>query len=424
MIIGIYAYARYVGDTFGGVESHAGTLTRELIARGHTVVFHSLASDTAGVHVQGGKFQVGSRLCARSEHLSEFCSTAGPGIAGAIDENVQASIAQGESLILCFGTRDGYVFQVAQAVAAARQVPLVCFVYFTKEERHMRAAFTSRTRSIPGLASDAERRELETRGVSTLRAVMEQAALVVVPTYYVRGQMSEIASGPTELARLFVCYHGVDTQVFAPPSTGQSRRRAWLHVSRLSVPFALHKGYLWSASFFAECADSFPEATLSFIGSGSAASLIKEFAAGHQLHARILTEGFMPQAQLAQRYKSAAVLLVPSMMEAGCTSIVEAVLSGCAPVVADAAGAGEVMAALGLEDCVIPTVTDDLGSGIVTQVPSRRLAHQVLERIAGPGVSGENRIDTAVMTKARELFSSSATTDRLLFRLSQMGLIQ
>lgn len=420
-VIGIYGYTASVGDTFGGVEAHLLHLARHLVKHGCKVVVHCLSTPWSGWHVADGKFQVGPHEREVQPGLWEFTPAHGPGVRGAIEENRHVAARHAEQMAFVFGTRDGWVFDIGIAVADALTIPVVSFIYFTAEERWFRSQFTSRTRSIPGLADCEERSGLNADAVSVLERVLTSSEVVVVPTDYVKGQLSML-SCPTTAARTTTVYHGVDADLFSPRQTHWSAESGWLHISRLSVPFAAHKNFAWSCEFVRAAREERPNCSLTFIGSGDAAALVSEFAHQNGHDDMIRSRGFLSQTAVAAALRDSSILLVPSMMEAGCTVIVEAVLSGCLPLVLDHAGSGEVMRALGLGAYLLPPKTRDFGAGVTSVVPDLEAAREVLaEAYASPDTVSA-RIDAA-SSIARQKFEIRQTTRDLMGRLRRMGLL-
>lgn len=418
--IGIYGYCAAAGDTFGGVESHLSHLASALVSAGWRVVVHCLSAPRAGWHVLGGEFRIGPHTTPITDGLIEFVPAHGPGHGGAVAENVAVSRDYAEQAILAFGTRDGLVFDLALTAADELGLPVVSLVYFTAEERWFRAQFTSRTRSIAGLADPAQRQALDTEGVATLRGVLDRSAVVVVPTDYVKGQLSALVE-PPDAAKIVTVYHGVDPKLFTPRREVWRPGGVWLHVSRLSVPFAGHKNAAWSCAFLRATRNLDPPPRLVICGSGDAAGLIGQFTAANGLEGRITVAGFLDQASLAERMREASILLVPSMMEAGCTVLVEAVLSGCLPLVLDHAGSGEVMRCLGLDEFLVTPRPHDLGCGVRTVVPDGDQARAIVEAAYADPQRVQRLLGSAAEV-ARRRYALDATTRLLHARLRRHGL--
>jgi len=431
--IGIYGWCSDVESTPGGVESLVVHLAHYLSAHGVPVVVHCLGAGNGGWHVQDKEFRVGGHLAEQRPDLYAFWPAHGPGFDGAVAENLAVSQRFGESVALAVGTRDSYVFDIAIAVAGERGIPAVAVYCHSGDERWYRSQFTARGAGIPGLASSEERADFETSGVETVRRVGAACSAVVVPTEYVRGQLSALLS-PAEMAKVQVAFHGVDPEVFPARSDPWDGTGPWLHVSRCAVPNATHKNFMWSCEFVRAAAATGPPlsqlARLELCGEGNAAPLLRQFAEQNGLAGRIAVVGKLSQTALAERYRGSAFLLVPSMMEAGCTAIVEAVLSGCAPIVLDCAGSGEVMRRLGLSDWLVLGVPrrfaylgpDGSPAGhIETVEPDLEAALGVLMRcLRDPAAT--SRALTAAAAIARAELTIEATARALTAGLRRVGI--
>lgn len=318
---------------------------------------HCMGDATGGWHVHNKEFRLGGVVTEVADRLFTFRPIHGPGMAGAIAEHLMTSEMYNETLVLAVGTRDGYVFDVAAAVARERNLPAVASYNHAADERRFRAQFTMRGAGVPGLADADEAAAFDRDVVEAIQRMGASFDAVVVPTEYVRGQLSAVLS-PADLAKVVVAYHGPSAEVFRPRQRAWTGEGPWLHVSRCAVPNALHKNFLWSCELVAaarSAGEPLAEAAeLRLCGSGNAESLITEYAVRNGLTDRITVSGVLHQKDLAGLYRESSFLLVPSMMEAGSTTIVEAVLSGCVPVVVDFAGSGEVMRRLGLGDLIVP----------------------------------------------------------------------
>jgi hypothetical protein len=133
---------------------------------------------------------------------------------------------------------------------------------------------------------------------------------------------------------------------------------------------------------------------------------------------------------LAKTYRTASFLLMPSMMEAGATVLVEAVLSGCAPIALDYAGSGEVMRRLGLEDLLVRPVVHRIEGrrhdgaptswGIETVQPDLDQAREVIgARIADPG--GTIALLAEAARRARTELGFEPNLHRLRTGLRRLG---
>lgn len=411
--IGIYAYTAGAADTFGGVESHVAHFAKSLTRLGMRVVIHCLSSAGPPLVMSEGRVHFKERLSEAVPGVIAYHPLHGPGIEGAVDENVAISQAHNERTIFCFGTHDGYVFDIAIKSVERLSVSLISFIYFTIEERWFRSFFRSRTRSIAGLSSPNERLESFEYGGDIVARVVAASRRVVVPTHYVRAQILAIA-GVDAAPKTTVCYHGVDPELFSPsPTQPWTPDRNLLVVARLSIPFACHKGFLWAARFFSEHRLEMPGHKLTFCGEGNGQEALRAFALERGISDRLEVAGFLDQQSLAQRYRDSAFLLVPSMMEAGSTTVVEAVLCGCLPVALDATGLAEVMHSLGLEAYCVPGQIEEMGADVMTVVPNDEAVLATLRRAAD-----HPEIVRADLARARQIalkrFSITRTTDRIL----------
>lgn len=431
--IGIYAWCSDLESTPGGLESLVVHLAHHLSTHGVPVVVHCLGGGTGGWHVRDKEFRIGGHCAQERPNLYAFWPAHGPGVQGAVAENLAVSREFRESVVLAVGTRDSYVFDIAAMVARERDVPSVAIYCHSGDERRYRGQFTSRGAGVPGVASRDERAEFETRSVETVRRIGTDYGAVVVPTEYVRGQLSALLS-PAEMAKVLVAFHGADQEVFPPRPDPWDGTGPWLHVSRCAVPNATHKNFMWSCEFVRAAAAGEPPlsrlARLELCGEGNAAPLLRQFARENGLADRITVVGSLNQTALAERYRRSSFLLVPSMMEAGCTAIVEAVLSGCAPIVLDYAGSGEVMRRLGLQDLLVRGVPrrfeysnpDGSPAGYIETVePDLESALGVLARcLRDP--AGTSRALTAAAVIARAEFTIEATVRALAAGLGRMGI--
>ncbi|MGW4364105.1 glycosyltransferase [Nocardia takedensis] len=355
--IGIYAWCTDLERTPGGLESYVAHLARFLAAAGRQVVVHCLAGQSGGWHVRDGEFRIGSTLTEVDHRLWAFTPLHGPGTAGAVAEHRAISARFNETLVFAIGTREGYIFDIAAAVARERDLPAVASYNHATDERRFRAQFTTRGAGVAALADAEEAAAFERDAEAVIRRIAVQFDAVVVPTEYVRGQFSALLSAADQ-ARVVVAYHGTGAEMATPRPSPWTGEGPWLHVSRCAVPNALNKNFLWSCEFVvAALAAGSPvaeRAHLRMCGGGNATSIVSDFAAQTGSADRITMVGEARRHELALLYRQSSFLLVPSMMEAGSMTLVEAVLSGCVPVVLDFAGSGEIMRELGLGALLVP----------------------------------------------------------------------
>lgn len=412
--IGIYAYTKSAHETIGGIEAQVTHLSRSLASEGYKVIIHFLASEDVGIQIDDeNDFSFGSKIENASENIKIFRPSHGPGLEGAIEENTLISLENKEDIILCFGTRDGYVFDLAIGAKNKLGIPLVSFVYFTVEERWYRSHFSARGRTIYGLASQAEKDAYFLSGENTVKKIVNESSLVIAPTHYVRGQLITIA-GVEHTHKIKICYHGVDENLFRRTSEKDwSASDDLLIVARLSVPFSCDKGFLWATKFFSERKDDIPQSTIRFCGAGNGQSLIKKFAEKNNMLDSIDARGYVDQETLVKIYNTSSCLLIPSMMEAGCTAVIEAVMCGCLPIALDSAGLAEIMESVGLDRYLLPGKPKRLAPSIEMIVPIDESVVDLLSELEANQDLVRKDLERARQI-ALEKFSLTATTSRLI----------
>jgi glycosyltransferase involved in cell wall biosynthesis len=419
MRIGIYANTRNLDDAFGGLEIFVARLTRSFAMAGHSVVVHLLASETAGLQLTRDGATAAGDLRPAYEGVSTFQPTNGPGIDGCIDENAQVTRSQGEDVILAFGTRDAFVYQVAMGAARACSVPVLSFLFCPLEERWFRSQLANRTRGIIGWASEVEQKEFYATAVETVREVVAGSDRVVVPTQYMRGQLAGLVGGrpPTNVR---VIYHGVDPATVPGRRTPWDPADPWLHVSRLAFPEALSKNFLWSCQFLHRAHQEFPGVRLLVCGDGNGRTTIERYATDNDLTDALQIRGHVAPDAMLETFSTASLLLVPSMMEAGCQSVVEAVLAGCLPVALDYAGLAEVMMRLGLSDFLLPPRTVPFGPAGETVEPDMDQALELVRSLRSRADEVTERLDAARAVAVREL-SIQVTVDQILCEVASLS---
>jgi glycosyltransferase involved in cell wall biosynthesis len=418
MRIGIYANTRSLDDAFGGLEIFVARIARAFAADGHDVVVHLLAVETAGIRMTRAGPTVTPSLRRADDHLWVFEPTNGPGLDGCVDENARVTESHAEQAILAFGTRDPFVYQVAMGAAQACSVPLLSFVFCPLEERWFRSQLANRTRGIIGWASEAEQKEFISTTTDTLRQIVAGSDVVIVPTQYMRGQIAGLVGSPPP-TNVRVIYHGVD------PSTVAYRQRPWdpsgpwLHVSRLAFPEALSKNYLWSCQFLLRARSEWKDTRLVVCGDGNGRALIERFGVDNGLGDALTTVGQLPPDAMLETFSTASLLLVPSMMEAGCQSVVESVLAGCLPLALDYAGLAEVMMRMGLGDFLLTPRRAPFGPSGETVVPDMDEALELVRKLSSRQDEIAERLNAARATAVREL-SLQATVDQISRLLEAM----
>jgi glycosyltransferase involved in cell wall biosynthesis len=185
-----------------------------------------------------------------------------------------------------------------------------------------------------------------------------------------------------------------------------------LNVARLGVPYSCDKGFLWAAQFYGKNHRKLNTQKLVFCGAGNGQKVIGEFVEKNRLQSKMSVAGFLDQKQLAEKYADASYLLIPSMMEAGCTVVVESVMAGCLPVALDSAGLAEIMEGVGLEDFIVPGKLQKLSQTLEVVVPEEQTLVDLLKFC-----SKNEKLVTQKLQKAQEIalskYSISATTNKL-----------
>ena len=420
-VIGVWAYVQGSSDHFGGVETQVVRLCKELGRLGATVILHCLSNSSVGWHVRAGSFQQGPNVVIETPNLTVFRPANGPGTDGCVQENVLVAEQFAEEFVLAFGTRDGYVFQVAAAGARELRVPLISFIYFTQEEREYRSQLHERTRSIAGLASPSERDQLIARSELVVAETIEASDVVVVPTSYVQSQLLAIV--PHAATKTAVVYHGVDDTFDSASNGGHAApRHGWLHVSRLSLPYAGHKNFFWSMEAIREACRQDPNIVLQVIGAGDAVPLLSQFIEANELERNVQITGQLLPLEVARKFATSKMLLVPSMMEAGSTTTVEAVLSGCLPIGAESAALPELFASLGLSEYLLPVAPVQRGSVGSLEPKMSEAVERLLEWDANihnlaPAIAEAQAV-------ARQKYHVKATTRQLVDLLAEKGVLR
>ena len=208
----------------------------------------------------------------------------------------------------------------------------------------------------------------------------------------VSGWLAEQAAGfaPDLAGRVAVAPMPVDDLAFHP-GLGDRPRDELLFVGRLDR----QKGADVALRAVAELRGQAAALALRIVGTGPDEAALRRLAGELGVAGRVRWDGQLPQAELAQRYRRAAVLLVPGRDEGLGLAAVEGQLSG-APVVAAAAG--------GLLDVVADGQTGR------TFAPGRpeALARTVEAVLADP--AGTARMAAAARRAAAARFGTTAAT--------------
>jgi glycosyltransferase involved in cell wall biosynthesis len=154
---------------------------------------------------------------------------------------------------------------------------------------------------------------------------LRQAALVICLTGAMRDQVIAAFGVPPE--RVVVVPNGVDTELFHPGPFGARAARELLFVGRLTE----QKNVLAAV----EAMDHLPrDVTLRIVGDGELRAAV-EARVGELGLPNVILEGRLGPAELADRYRRATILLMPSTHEGLPLVLLEAMMTG-APVICSA----------------------------------------------------------------------------------------
>jgi glycosyltransferase involved in cell wall biosynthesis len=398
-------------DSFGGVEVFAARFAQELHRRGYPVTVHCLAADLA---------PLGRTAVRDIKGIAVFSPERGPGFDGCIAENAATSRQRDEEIIFAIGTRDAFVYEVALGVGEALSIPVVSCHFNSVNERLFRAQLANRTNFLIGVASPDERAEFAHSTTEALRRIVRRSAAVVVPTDYMRGEVSGVC-GDDFSPNTLVSFHGVPAEKFQYVTRPGYRGRL-LHLSRMMYPQALSKNYLWSARF-AEYVhrQAGTDVVLRMVGSGSGDSVLLSYLRELNATEYVQMTGAMAKDALPAVYADADVLLCPSMMESSCQSLVEAIMTGCVPLTLDFGGSAEIMRRLGLGELLIAPTAHREGR-FDTVVPGMEHARDLLDWIRHDWTGVQELLRRAAELATREFSIERSTTD-LLSQLRRRGLI-
>jgi glycosyltransferase involved in cell wall biosynthesis len=158
------------------------------------------------------------------------------------------------------------------------------------------------------------------------------------------GSAADIVSRAYGLDRsgIDVVHCGVDTAVFHAAAEGNrlADRPTVLFVGRLVG----NKGAETIAEAGFLLRRKYPDIRLVFVGEGSSVpERIRERAAEEGAEATIELQGFVPLAELPERYRAAHVFCSPATYEGFGQTAIEAMACGCPAVVSDAGGGAEAV---------------------------------------------------------------------------------
>ncbi len=174
------------------------------------------------------------------------------------------------------------------------------------------------------------------RRFSTFNQLLESAALILVGTEVTRRRLPERLHSRCRR----VTYAGVEHDQFTPPVGGRtSRTPQLLFVGRL-VPYKGIELLLRAVAVARRCC----RFELKIVGSGDARyrTYFLRLAADLQLTGAVTFVDHQPREALIRIYRMADVFCMPSIETYG-LAILESMSSGCAPLVADLNGPGEIV---------------------------------------------------------------------------------
>jgi glycosyltransferase involved in cell wall biosynthesis len=220
----------------------------------------------------------------------------------------------------------------------------------------------------------------------------------------VSGWLADQAAGfaPDLAGRVAVAPMPVDDRTFSPPPDGRPRNEL-LFVGRLDR----QKGAEVAVAALAGLTGPAAALPLRVVGSGPEEAALRRLAGELGVAGRVRWDGQLPQAELADRYRRAAALVVPGRDEGFGLVAVEAQLSG-APVVAAASGGLLDVVADGQTGRTFPPGHPDALARTVEAVlaereATARMAAAARERAAARfGTAGAARAYAAVYAEALE----------------------
>jgi len=186
------------------------------------------------------------------------------------------------------------------------------------------------------------------------RICIERAAAIVVPFRVTKDEL--VASHAALASKIHVVNYGVDHATYYPRPAVQRSARRVLYVGEVSCS----KGVDVLLSAFARIKKSMPDAELVIGGKGRDRVQLETSSRSLGLSG-VEFLGFVPEANLAELYASAAVMVFPSRYGFGLSTL-EAMACGTPVVVAETLDAPEFVSGAGL--LVKPGDAEDLANSI------------------------------------------------------------
>jgi glycosyltransferase involved in cell wall biosynthesis len=381
VVILAHAFPRTVEDLTGGFLLRLATALRaegvEVVAVAPAAAGLALAERLGGVEVRRYRYapRRAERLAYGGEMHRRAASPSGAlALAGLLAAGALAArrAARGADLVHAHWWFPGGV----QALAARTGLPLVTTLHGT-DVRLARSRPVART---------------------ACARVLRASARVTAVSGWLADQAAGFAPG---LARpITVAPMPVDDLAFSPGPVGQARDEL-LFVGRLDR----QKGAEIALAALARLTGPAAALRLRVVGSGPEEPALRRLAGELGVAGRVRWDGQLPQAELAGRYRRAAVLVVPGRDEGLGLVAVEGQLSG-APVVAAASGGLLDVVADGRTGRTFPPGDPDALARTVEAVladpdGTARMAEAARERAATRfGTTGAARAYAAVYAEA------------------------
>ena len=387
--IGIYAYISKDLKIIGGLEAQVYHLSNELSKRGYNIIIHSLNYDNEDYFRSGVDNNIS--IVSIKNGIND------------LEKNYEISNFHNEDIIFAFGIRDGKIYKAASYTTKKMGIPLVSFVYFTKEESNWRSKFKT-IDNIPDCESGEEyQKEYMDNFKKICDEIISKSNLVIVPTEYVRGQLVS-CTNYENYDKIKVCYHGICNSISMKQDNlkWMDGEPVFVHASRLKHPQSIDKGIYWTDHF----ADFFDK-TIWVFGNGDYKFKSKN----------IINNGLTPQEDLFNFMSSKCnYSLIPSQMEAGCTIALESVMCNCLPIALNMAGLAEVMKMIGLEDYLVEPVKHKLSETLFVYEPNDSDVIKIIKINNHKIIKDLNSSQKII----RKKYTIEKTTDKLLSLIEEI----